>query len=172
MLLKSRWLLVSLLPLAAGSLAACHKDAPAKANQVVIKTNPEELARKAEAAKQSLEGLKPQLSALNATLAELHREFDPLPPGLPGFGETRGKFYTTAEGLGTMNASLSWLSGRIDSAVKSGNGAELDAISKDITQKYDEVRHVDRITLELREEVRPFKTKVEDSLVSGKSSCE
>lgn len=173
MLLKSRWPLAPLLLLlAAGSLAACHKDAPAKAKQAARKTNPAELKRTADAAKQSLEGLKPLLGALNATLVELHRQYDPLPPGLPGFGETRGKFYATAEGLGMMNASLPWLASRIDSAVKSGDGAELDAIAKDITQKYDEVRHVDRITLELREEVRPFKDKVEDSLANGKSSCE
>lgn len=170
---RSRWRVApsSFLLLAAASLAACHKDKAAKPNKAAV-TDPAQLQRSAAQAKQALEGLKPQLSALNATVAELHQQYDPLPPGLPGFGETRGKFYATAEGLGMMNASLPWLSGRIDAAVKSGDGAELAAVAKDITLKYDEVRQVDRITLELRQEVRPFKNKVEDFQLSGKSSCE
>jgi hypothetical protein len=156
--------------LVAGSLLSCRKETAGKANKPAV-TNPAELQRSAARAKLALEGLKPQLSALNTTLAELHQLYDPLPPGLPGFGETRGKFYATAEGLGMMNASLPWLSDRIDAAVKSGDGEALTAIASDINHKYDEVRQVDRITLELRHEVLPFKNKVEDFQL-GKSSCE
>lgn len=159
-----------LVLLAAASPLACRKHAPSKPNKPVA-TNPAELQRGAAEARQGLEDLKPKLSALNSTLKELHQLYDPLPPGLPGFGETRGKFYAVAEGVGTMNASVPWLASRIDAAVASGNGAELGAIRNDITQKVDEIREVDRITLELRHEVLPFKNKAEDFLF-GKSSCE
>src|SRR6186713_931046 len=114
--------------LVAGSLLGCRKETATKAHKPAV-TNPAELQRSAAQAKQALEGLKPQLSALNTTLAELHQQYDPLPAGLPGFGETRGKFYATAEGLGMMNASLPWLSERIDAAVKSGDGEALAAIA-------------------------------------------
>jgi hypothetical protein len=169
---KSGWLRVSvsLVLLAVALLPACQKDT-AKANKAAV-TSPAELQRRAAQAKQALEGLKPQISALNTTLAELHRQYDPLPPGLPGFGETRGRFYATAEGVGMMNASVPWLSARIDSALKAGDGAELAAITQDITQKYDEARQADRITLELRHEVLPFKNKVEDFQLNGSRSCE
>lgn len=169
---KAHWRVapLSLALLTLVSLQACHKETKAPPKRTVV-SDPVELQRSAAQARQALEGLKPQLSALNATLAELHQQYDPLPPGLPGFGETRGKFYATAEGVGMMNASLPWLASRIDAAVKSGDSAALAAVASDITQRYDEVRQVDRVTLELRHEVLPFKNKIEDRLL-GKSSCE
>lgn len=172
MFCNSRWRLTPLwlLLLTALVLAGCRKHTPSKPSKPAA-TNPAELQLGAARARQALEGLKPQLSTLNTTLKELHQLYDPLPPGLPGFGETRGKFYATAEGVGMMNASVPWLASRIDAAVASGNGAELAAITNDISQKVAEIHEVDRITLELRHEVLPFKNKVEDFLV-GKSSCE
>ncbi len=75
-----------LLLIIAGALGACHKDQPQKAKAVVVK-NPAQLQRDAESAQQALAGLKPLVEALNGKIAELRRQFDPLPPGLPGFGE-------------------------------------------------------------------------------------
>lgn len=161
---------LALLLLASASPLACRGESTSKARKAVA-TNPAELERSAAGARRALNELKPRLGALNAALAELHRQYDPLPPGLPGFGETRAKFYATAEGIGMMNASMPWLASRIDSAMKSGDGAELTAIARDISQKQDEMRQAERINLELAHEVLPFEHQVED-FVLGKSTCE
>jgi hypothetical protein len=162
---------VLLLAFAAGALVACHKDQPQKAKLVVVKSAAE-LERDAHAARQALAGLKPLVEALNGKLVALRQQFDPLPPGLPGFGETRARFYATAEGIGRMNAKLPWLSGRIDAALKARDSAELGEISKDIAHSYDEVQNVERIATELGRDVEPFKRVVEDAWVTGKTSCE
>ena len=160
-----------LLSLAASAPVACHKNEPHKANAVVVKSAAE-LERDAQAARQALAGLTPLVQALNGKITGLRQQFDPLPPGLPGFGETRARYYATAEGIGRMNAKLPWLSGRIDAALKAGDSAELGEISKDIAHSYDEVQMVERIATELGRDVEPFKHAVEDALATGKSSCE
>jgi hypothetical protein len=167
---RLRLLPALLLAFTASSLVACHKDQPQKA-KVVVKSAAE-LERDAHAARQALAGLKPLVEALNGKLVALRQQFDPLPPGLPGFGETRARFYATAEGIGRMNAKLPWLSGRIDAALKAGDSAELGEITKDIAHSYDEVQHVERIATELGRDVEPFKRVVEDAWVTGKTSCE
>lgn len=155
----------------AGALGACHKDQPQKAKVVVLK-NPARLQRDAESAQQALAELKPLVETLNGKIATLRRQFDPLPPGLPGFGETRGRFYATAEGVGRMNAKLPWLASRIAAALETGDSTELGEVAKDIAHAYDEVRHVDRIVDDLSRDVEPFKHVVEEALVTGKASCE
>ncbi len=139
-------------------------------------TNPTELKRQADAARQSLHGLQPLLAAQNAKFAELHREFDPLPPGLPGFGETRGTFYAVDEGLGRLNTKLIWLSSRIDTAVQLGDVAELERVSHDIARTSVDIQKVDRLGLELAEQVRPFQQeaaiKLERLQALGKTTCE
>ena len=160
-----------LLLLTVGALGACRKEPPHKAKVVVVKSAAE-LERDANAARQALAGLTPLVQTLNDKVATLRQQFDPLPPGLPGFGETRARFYATAEGIGRMNAKLPWLSDRIDAARKAGDSAELGEISKDIAHSYDEVRTVERIATELGRDVEPFKHVVEDAVATGKSSCE
>lgn len=172
---RTRWHLLALLLLlpATTALPACRKKPPTAVKPPAAKiTSPAELAHDAESAKQSLEALKPLVGALNAQFQELHQKYDALPPALPGFGETRGKFYETAEGLGTMNAKLVWLSGRIDSALRAGDGAALAETSRDIAHTYDEVRQVDRITAELVREMPPFLEQAEQARAGGLSSCE
>jgi hypothetical protein len=169
--LRLRMAQVLLLSCAVGPLGACHKDQPQKAKVVVVK-NSAELKRDTETARRALAGLKPLVEALNGKVATLRRQFDPLPPGLPGFGETRGRFYAVAEGVGRMNAKVSWLSGRIDAALKAGDSAELGEVAKDIAHAYAEVRQVDQIVADLGRDVEPFKHVVEDALVTGKASCE
>ena len=166
---RSRVTSLLLALLTAGSLLACRKAPRVNRAQVV---SPAELQRTAAAAEQSLEGLRPLVGSLNTKFAELHQKYDKLPPALPGFSEARGKFYATAEGLGTMNAKLVWLSGRIDAAVKAGDGAELKEASRDIARTYDEVRQVERIALELDQEMPPFLQKAEERQANGQSSCE
>ena len=139
-------------------------------------TNPAELKRQADSARQSLDGLKPLLAAQNAKFTELHRQFDPLPPGLPGFGETRGSFYAVDEGLGRLNTKLIWLSGRIDTAVQVGDVAELTRVSHDIARTSVDIQKVDRLGLELADQVRPFQQeaaiKLERLQALGKTTCE
>lgn len=163
-----------LVLLALPSLSACRKHDTPK-----IETKPADpvvLKREADAARQSLDGLRPLLAAQNAKFAELHRQFDPLPPGLPGFGETRGTFYAVDEGLGRLTTKLSWLSGRIDTAVQAGNLAELRQISQDIERTSADIQKVDRFGLELAEQVRPFQQeaaiKLERLQALGKTTCE
>src|SRR3954468_2734463 len=101
-------ILQGLVFLISGSmLVACHKDAPQKpkaAPVVVVKKSPAEIKQLADAATESLEGLKPLLAKLTAKYTSLHQQFDTLPTDLPEFGETRAKFYAADEGVGRMNA--------------------------------------------------------------------
>ncbi|MES1186172.1 MAG: hypothetical protein ABUL60_20330 [Myxococcales bacterium] len=163
-----------LLLLVIAALPACHKKRATSSSQAppVKVANPAELGRNADAAKESLEGLKPLVAALNKQFEELHHKYDTLPPALPGFADTRGKFYSTAEGLGTMNAKLVWLSGRIESALKAGDGAALAETGRDITHTYDEVRQVERVTAELVQEMPPFLQQAEQAQANGLRSCE
>jgi hypothetical protein len=139
---------------------------------VVQKKSPAEINQLAEAARQSLEALKPPLNALGDKFTALHQQFDALPPDLPDFDETRAKFNGTDEGLGRMNAKLPWLSGRIDAAVKSGDGAELEEISKSIAQSQQEIPQVEQIAMELFHEVLPFTRLAAKLEAQKKSSCE
>lgn len=135
-------------------LVGCRKD---KAQD----TNKTPAALNADSVKQSLEGLKPKLSALNTRFAALHKQFDPLPPNLPGFGEVRAKFYNTDIGMGIMGPKLTWLSERLDSALKSGNREELQKVSKDIAKTHDELAQIDRTAMEVLHQVLPFQRMVE-----------
>jgi hypothetical protein len=165
---------LALLFMSVGPLPGCHKESTPKVNKATRAkvTNPAELAHKAESAKQSLAGLEPRLGALNRQFEELHRKYDTLPPALPGYGETRGKFYATAEGLGTMNSKLVWLSGRIDAALEAGDSAALEDAARDVAHSHEEVQKVERVALELGREMPPFLQMAEQSQVNGLSSCE
>jgi len=154
------------------SLVGCRKDKAPTVNKVAEVKNPAQLQRDAQSARQALVGLEPQIEALNGKITALRQQFDPLPPGLPGFGETRGRFYATAEGVGRMNAKVPWLSARIDAALKAGDSVQLAEIAKDIAHSYEEVRHVEQIAGDLGREVEPFKHVVEEALVTGKAACE
>jgi len=163
------------LALATLGVGGCHRSKPReKAASVAVKKSPAELQRLAESARKSLDGLQAPVAALRARIQELHKEFDPLPPGLPGFGETRSEFYAAAEGVGMLHAKLSWLSGRIDSAEKSGDGAELEQVSKEIERTYQDVTNADKMSIGLIHKVQPFKTAHEPTVqeVLGKGKCE
>jgi hypothetical protein len=154
------------------SFAGCHKKTPEKVVKPVVKRSPEEIKRGADAARQSVEGLKAPMNDLAARFTALHKQYDPLPPALPGFFETRQKFYGAAEGLGMLTAKIPWFSGRIDAAVKAQDGAELDQISKEVAHTYDEIKVVDRISMELLHEILPFTKKAVDAQANGKNKCE
>jgi len=159
----------------ASSLVACHKDPPPKPKPapVVVKKSPAEIKKLADAATESLEGLKPLLAALNTKFTSLHQQYDTLPTDLPEFGETRAKFYAADEGVGRMNAKIPWLSGRISDAVKAGDGAELEEVSKTIAATYSEdVPQANHAALELLHAVAPFTHMAETYQANNKASCD
>ncbi len=155
-----------------GSLVACHKDPPPKPKPVVVKKSPAELKQLADSATQSLEGLKPLLAGLNDKFASLHQQFDPLPADLPDFGLVRGKFYSADEGLGRMNTKIPWLAGQLQAAVKAGHGAELEEISKSISNTYNDVPQVEQVITELIHEVPPFTRLAAELEARRKAMCE
>lgn len=178
---RSRWVPLVMMLLGSSALVACHKDKPQPAKpaasaQAAVKKSPEEVKRLIDAAQKSLAELRPQIDALTAKFAELHKEYDPLPPGLPDFGETRGRFYAAAEGLGMMSAKLSYISGRLDAASKSGDGSELDDLTKDLASTYKEIIDVNHLTVQLARDVKPFQkareARIEDFVSKGKKVCE
>jgi outer membrane protein OmpA-like peptidoglycan-associated protein len=148
-----------------GALVACHQNRSDDAN--ADKGSPAGSANQLDAAppdpesvKQSLEGLKPRVSALSETFTSLHKRFDALPPSLPGFDEVRARFYATDEGMGIMAPKLTWLSNRLDSALKSGNRDELQKVSTDIAATHKELDEIDRIVIQLTHDVSPFERAV------------
>lgn len=157
------------------SLTACRKEKTEPASAVVL-VSPEEAKRSAEAARKSLDELQPAFAALKDELTGLHQEFDPLPPGLPGFGETRSKFYSLSIALGALSAKPAWLSGRIDAAAQSRSRVELEAIAKDITDTQAQVRQAGGALGQLRQQVKPFHDeaaiRMEALQARGKTTCE
>ncbi|HKO46567.1 MAG TPA: hypothetical protein VJV79_02520 [Polyangiaceae bacterium] len=156
----------------AGSLMACRKEAPRKPAPVVVKKSPAEIKQLADSASQSLEGLKQPIGALSAKFKDLHQRFDGLPPDLPEFGLLRGKFYSADEGIGRLSAKIPWLTGQIEAAVKAGDGAELEEISKSIDRTYAELPEIDQLATELLHEVMPFTRIAAELEARRKAACE
>jgi CO dehydrogenase/acetyl-CoA synthase beta subunit len=86
----------------------------------------------------------------------LREQVDSVPPDLPGFDDVRVRFYATEEGRGTTDAKKMWLAGQLEAAVKSGNPAELEQVSKDITATYDDIRKIDELHVKLLHQVMSF----------------
>lgn len=152
--------------LLAGSnwLAGCHKGRTNAENANKVDAGPNEPSMM-----QSLDGLKRQLSAMNARFTALHKQFDGLSPNLPGFGEVRARFYATDEGMGIMGPRITRLSNGLDSALKSGNREELQKVSADIAATYDQMGEIDRIATELMHQVSPFErmARLEELEITG-----
>lgn len=165
-------LLVVLVVLVA---VACRKEKTESA-PVIATVSAAQAQQSAAAARKSLDALVPAFSALNEKLGALHREYDPLPPGLPGFGETRSRFYAFSVALGAMSSKPAWLTGRLDAAAKARDGAELAAIEKDIAETRAQLEKADERAAQLLQEVKPFKDEAairfERAQALGKASCE
>jgi hypothetical protein len=130
------------LLVAGGSMAGCRKSGVDKAQ--------------ADAVKQSLDGLKKQFAELQTKFMALRKQVDAIPPDLPGFQEFRAKFYAAEEGRGVTDGKTMWLSSRLDEAVSVGNRAELEQISKDITQTYDDIRRIDELHVKMMHQAMAF----------------
>lgn len=169
-----RTLPLLLMVLASSSLGGCHKEKAAKVTR--MRADPAEMKRLADDARQSLKGLATPLSTLRARYAELQQQFDPLPPGLPSFGETRATFYSAAIGVGTLSAKAPWLAGRIEAAVQAGDRAALVEVAKDIAHTQEEIQHAERVARELSQRVGPFQKlaleRADEFRLTGKATCE
>jgi len=159
---------------AGGALVACHKEAPPppKPAVVVVKKSPAELKQLADSATESLEGLKAPLASLTEKFKALHLKFDPLPQDLPDFEPTRGKFNSADEGLGRLNAKVVWMTAKLDAAVKAGDGAELEEISKSIASTYDDLPQVNQVAMELLHEVMPFTRMADQYEANKRAMCD
>lgn len=143
--------LLSLLA-GAGALSGCQKGSVDKAKQAA--GGPD-----GNSVRQSLEGLKPKLGAQDTRFAALRKQVEAIPYDLPGFGEVRAKFYATEEGRGIMGVKLTWLSERLDAAMKSGRREELEKVSKDVEKTHDEMRQIDQLGLEFIHQLPMFERR-------------
>jgi hypothetical protein len=172
---RSNLLPVLLALLSACAVVACRKDKTETAPPTAL-ADPTQVHGRANEARQSLKALDPAFAGLSQKLSALHREFDPLPPGLPNFGETRSRFYALSVALGALTAKPSWLSGRIESAVEARDLAELSAISREIMETQTQLQQADVRAAELLLQVQPFKKaaaeKAEELQAFGKTKCE
>ncbi len=133
----------------ATTVVGCHKAEPNKPDHA-------DAAPNAAAAKQSLDGLKPKLSELNANFSDLRKQVEAIPANFPEFGDVRAKFYSSVEALGAMGAKLNWLSDRLDTAVREGKPDALATVSEDIAHTYEELQQAERTRIELVHALSPF----------------
>lgn len=127
----------------AGSVAGCHKTAPEKVN--------------ADAVKQSLDGLAKQFAELKTRFMDLRERVESIkPPEPPGFNDARARFYAAEEARGTTDAKVSWLTGRLDAAVSTGNREELEQISKEIAQTQADIGKIDQLHVKLLHQIMSF----------------
>lgn len=157
--------------LGSGSLGACQKGSAEKSGAETGRA-PEALVQKANAARRSLEALKPLLGVVHDKYSALREQFDVLPPDLPEFGETRGEFYAATIGVGTLSAKLSWLSDQIDAALKSGDSTALDDIVGDIARTRTQIDQADQLALKMQHRVLPFKQLAAELVNSNGVACE
>lgn len=169
---RARILLGLMILATSSSFVACRKEAPQKPKAVVVKMSPAELKQLADSTRESLEGLKPLLAGITTKFTTLRQQFDPLPPDLPDFGPTRGKFYSADEGVGRLNAKIPWLSTQLDAAVKAGDGAELQELSKSIDNTYKDLPEVEQVYMELLHEVPTFTRIAAELEARKKAACE
>lgn len=153
--LRTVLFLIGLLA-AAGAPAGCHK---------------KQAGPSGEAVKQSLEKLKNQLAGLKTRFMDLRTRVESIPPDLPGFGETRARFYAAEEGRGTTDGKAAWLSGRLDAALASGNGEELQQISNDIAGSYQDIRKIDELYVKLLHEIMSFQRMARDQEQAEKEAA-
>lgn len=133
-------LVVLCLGLSCTAMPSCKKHEAEKAEKGETVPNQNSL-------RQSIDGLKPVIESQDTKFASLRKQVESLPPDTPGFSEVRAKFYATEEGRGIMGVKLTWLSQRLDSALKTKNAVELEKVANAIQKTRDELREIDRLVL-------------------------
>ena len=120
----------------AGSFVGCHRKTTDAAR---------EPAPDGDAVKRSLAALQTQLGELKTRFTGLRKQFETIPPDLPGFREARAKFYATEEARGIMDAKVTLLSNRLDAALSSGKRDDLRQVAKEIGDTYGEVGQINEL---------------------------
>lgn len=146
---RARLVAALLLGLAAGggSLAGCHRGATDQAGQAA--PNP-------EVVKQSFTVLKKQFSDLQQSFSNLRKDLEAIPASLAGYPQLRAHFYAVDEVRGVISAKVAMLSGRLESALRSGKRDELQRVSSDIDQASGDCRQIGALYLKLLHEVMAF----------------
>ena len=154
--------------------AACNSKKGTESASAEAKKSAAELQRSADAARQALKAIEAPLAELNGKYDTLHKEFSALPVDLPGFADTRAQFFTAYITLGTLSTKPVWISSRIDAALKSGDSAELEAITRDTAAIPVEIGVLDKIALESLHKVMRFKKAAETYVPEqlGQTACE
>ena len=137
-----------MLGLAAGGwLVGCHKTAADRAGQAG--PNPDSV-------KQSFAGLEKQFGDLQQSFSNLSQDVEAIPANLAGFPQLRAHFYAVEEVRGVTDAKVSMLSGRLESALRSGRRDELQQVSNDIDKASSDGRQIGALYLKLLHEVMAF----------------
>jgi hypothetical protein len=130
-----------------GSLGGCHRSAADQAGQGA--PNPESV-------KQSFAGLEKQFGDLQQSFSDLSKDVEAIPANLRGYPQLRAHFYAVEEARGVTDARVTMLSGRLESAVRSGKPEELQQVSGDIDQASTDARQIGALYLKLLHEVMAF----------------
>jgi len=140
----------------AGALTGCHKSKPGPSGDAV---------------KQSLERLKSQLAELKTRFMDLRTRVESIPPDLPGFGEARARFYAAEEARGITDGKAAWLSARLDAALASGNGEELQQISTEIANSNQDIHKIEELHVKLLHEIMSFQRMARDQEAAEKGAA-
>jgi hypothetical protein len=124
-----------------------------------------------EAVKQSLDRLKSQLAELKTRFMDLRTRVEEVPPNLPGFGEARARFYAAEEARGITDGKAAWLSGRLDAAIASGNGEELQQISTEIASSNQDIHKIEELHVKLLHEIMSFQRMARDQEQAEKEAA-
>jgi hypothetical protein len=137
---RSRILPISIaLLVGAGLSVGCRKSGPSE-----------------DAMRKSIAALKPQFDELKKRFMDLHQRVDAIPANLEGFGEARARFFAAEEARGVTDYKVTWLSERLDAALKAGNREELQELAKDIAGTQDDIRRIDEVHTKLLHEIMSF----------------
>jgi hypothetical protein len=151
---RSRLMIVVWLGLAAGGgpLVGCHRNAADQAGQG---------GPSPDAVKQSFAVLKKQFGDLQQSFSSLSEDVEAIPANLPGFPQLRAHFYAVEEVRGVTDARVAMLSGRLESALRSGKRDELQQVSNDIDRASNDCRKIGALYIKLLHEVMAFQRAAE-----------
>jgi hypothetical protein len=111
----------------------------------------------------SYEGLRPELTWLQGTLSSVHKAFDEVPEGVPGASEVRLKLFQAEEVLGVVDARVTWLSGELETAKKSGSKEQIARVTDEIAATAGDMRQVRDVSVELAHQTARLRRYSADS---------
>src|SRR5579863_6312244 len=141
-----RLIVTLLLGLIAGGapLGGCRKGPADRAAQA---------GPSSDSVKQSFDALKKQSDDLEQSFSRLTKDVEAVPTDLRGYPQVRARFFEAEEARGVTNAKVTVLSGRLESALRSGKRDELQLLSNDISKTSGDVRQLGEIYLKLLHQV-------------------